>query len=85
MKTHEIGFGNSYPHYYTIKGTNGIGKITGVYLKEIPVEIGDTIIISKVEHKVIELETSTPKSKRHPKGAVAYSATTEYNPAQTNN
>lgn len=80
MKTHEIGYGNSYPHYYTIKGVNGIGTITGAYLDSNPVQVGDIIMIAKVEHTVTELKTDKVKSSRHPEPVTAYTATTTYLP-----
>ncbi len=78
MKTHEIGFGNTYPHYYTITGKNGTGKVTGCYLNDNPIQVGDIIDIKKVMHKVVEIETAPPKSSRHPAPATAYTVVTEY-------
>lgn len=78
MKTFEIGYGNTYPHYYTLKGNNGIGNVTGAYLNDNPIEVGDILEINKIPHTIVELETSKPKSKRHHKPATAFSCVTSY-------
>ena len=88
MKTFEIAFGNSYPHYYTLKGVDaicppeqtfltGVATITGAYNDDNPVSIGDVLIISKIEHEVVSLETYPTKGK-HTKPSTAFTCTAYY-------
>lgn len=88
MKTFEIGFGNSYPHYYTLKGSDrtfnddntieGIGEITGSYSNDNPVSVGDIIDINGVKHVIDGFIGKREPKGKHNKLVTWFRANTSY-------
>lgn len=87
MKTYEIGFGNSYPHYYKLNAkdtavengiASGIAQIEGAYLDDTPLEVGDIIVIAKVEHRIDGFVQQRPAKGAHVKPATWFRVNTSY-------
>jgi len=87
MKTFNIGFGDSYPHYYTLKAVDGkpenqivtgIAQITGAYLNDSRPDVGDFLKINGIEYRIDGyIEELEPKGK-HIKPATWFRVNTTY-------
>ncbi len=89
MKTFEIGFGNSYPHYYTLNGIDnagdsnsnvltGVSHVTGSYLEKQPVNIGDELKIKGDTHTITEMVEVRPAKGVHVMPATFFHAKCTY-------